>query len=75
MLCIPERLTEMSHPLIRDIYRKQDYRDARRQMVLVIQTNSKRSQWMDLLTDLNDLSKTASKKLGPFERIDIVCAE
>lgn len=79
---ISERITGITHPLIRDIYMKRGYGPRHHhEDVLVIETYSHKkdndnhesfdSYLAELLTDLHDLQVRAEKQVGHIDRIDI----
>lgn len=75
MLCIPERLEGIVHPLISDMYIKHDFHGAETESVLVIKANSRANHWFDLMADLRGISFMAEQKYGHFDRVDIVAAQ
>lgn len=79
---VPERITALSHPLVREAYLKKDFAaDHWNEDVLVIETLDPDfddighdlfdSYLIDLLADLDDLRVQAEEKVGHIDRIDI----
>jgi hypothetical protein len=81
MLNIPQRVTGITHPHVKEIYLKQEYHaDTREQRVLVIETSDHDdkdnhemfdSYLIDLLGDLRNLQIQAAGKVGKIDRVDI----
>lgn len=84
MNIVPEHVTGISHPMIREIYLKKDFGNGSLQHedVLVIETmphepsedaahESFDSYLIDILADLDDLKTQAQSKVGHFDRVDI----
>lgn len=79
---VPERITSLSHPLVREAYLKKDFGTGHKDKdVLVIETLDPDfddidhelfdSYLIDLLVDLGDLKNQAEQKVGSFDRVDI----
>lgn len=79
---MPERVTAISHPLVRDVYLKKDFGAGHRdEDVLVIETLDPDfddehcdlfdSYLIDLMVDLEELKMEAEQRVGSFDRIDI----
>ena len=84
MTIVPEHVTGISHPMIREIYLKKDFGNGslKHEDVLVIETKrhtrndeiaheSFDSYLIDILADLDDLKTQAQSKIGHFDRVDI----
>lgn len=81
MLNIPERVKGIFHPLITDVYLKNDYSTGKKnQKILIIETLGPEpdddhkmfdSYLIEILGDLKRLKKQVQEKIGPFNRIDI----
>lgn len=84
MNIVPEHVTGISHPMIREIYLKKDFGHSslEHEDVLVIETMPHErgadvahenfdSYLIDILADLDDLKMQAQSKIGHFDRIDI----
>jgi hypothetical protein len=69
---IPERLSAMTHPMVKEFYLKKDYIAGKPSMsVLVIKPINDNYDFVSLLGDLQDLQSQAEKQLGPIDRVDI----
>lgn len=85
MNIVPEHVTGISHPMVREIYLKKDFGNGglKHEDVLVIETmpheksgdnldyESFDSYLIDILADLDDLKMQAQSKVGHFDRVDI----
>lgn len=81
MLALPDRLTNISHPLVSSMYKKRDFNAPDGlENVLIIETRlsdtdehpqTSDSALMDLLIDLEDLKEQAEHSVGKIDRIDI----
>lgn len=85
MKIVPEQITGIFHPMIREMYMKKDFGNGlsgKAQDVLVIETVARPldedeaydtfdSYLLDILGDLEDLKSRAQGKIGHFDRVDI----
>ena len=84
MNMVPQHVTGIFHPLIREIYLKKEFGNGslKHEDVLVIETvphdhnenpahENFDSYLIDILTDLDDLKMQAQSKVGHFDRVDI----
>lgn len=78
MYNLPERITGITHPLIKDMYVARHTEGTDKLVdVLILETTSDNTVmqddeiWLDLLADLADLEKAAHDQIGDFDRIDI----
>ena len=81
MLSIPQRVTGISHPLVREVYLKKECRTNQQdKSVLIIEARESEleqdhelfdSYLVELLGDLEELKKAVQNKIGVFDRIDI----
>lgn len=82
MFAVPQPVKSVSHPLIKGMYMKKDFRRrSRDEDVLVIETidipsNDDKEPTFDyilsgLLMDLEDLKRDIEREVGPFDRVDI----
>jgi len=84
MNIVPEHITGVSHPMIREIYMKKDFGNGslKHEDVLVIETKPQQhhddiahesfdSYLIDILADLDDLKTQVQSKVGHFDRVDI----
>mgnify|MGYP001346520215 CR=1 FL=1 len=75
---LPERITGITHPLIKDMYVAR-HTEGTDKLVDVLIVETARDEvlmhddeiWLDLLADLSDLEKAAHDQIGDFDRIDI----
>lgn len=85
MKIVPEQITGVFHPMVREMYLKKDFGNGlskRAQDVLVIETVARPlrededydtfdSYLLDILGDLEALKKQAQSKIGHIDRVDI----
>lgn len=83
MLNIPQRVTGITHPLIKDIYlKKSRVKGQHGENILIIEALNEDHDDMsehngfdpylaELLVDLKDLEEQVKRKVGSFDRIDI----
>lgn len=83
MLTVPQHVTNVSHPLVRDMYIKKDFGAGNyHEDVLVIETRlsgknhqddheSFDSYLVELLGDLDNIKSIAEESVGHIDRIDI----
>lgn len=85
MKIVPEQVTGIYHPMVREMYLKKDFGNGlsnNAQDVLVIEAISRPlneeedydtfdSYLLDILSDLEDLKSQAYAKVGHFDRVDI----
>jgi hypothetical protein len=85
MKIVPEHVTGVYHPMVREMYLKKDFGNGlsnKAQDVLVIETVARPmhddeaydtfdSYLLDILGDLDDLKSQAQNKIGHFDRVDI----
>lgn len=78
MLNVPQKISGIVHPLVRDVYLKKDFGyNKRAQDVLVIEAaigndNNIGTSFHDLLMDLQAIEHQAEQTVGHIDRVDIV---
>ena len=78
MLNVPQKISGIVHPLVRDVYLKKDFGyNKRAQDVLVIEAsigndNKSENSFYELLMDLQEIELKAEQSVGHIDRVDIV---